>query len=101
MRVQPQCGVTICAGLWRPSSQLPRLKLLLHVGQIVLPLEFPLVRPSVLHGELFDLLTGLVVFLDPPDILFVDRKHLKINQVLLHVRKTIASGREKQGILAR
>lgn len=55
----------------------------------------------MLLGESFDLLTGLVVFLDPPDIRFVDREHLEIDQVLLHVRKAIASGREKQGILVR
>jgi hypothetical protein len=55
----------------------------------------------VLLGELFDLLPGLVVFLNLLDILLVDREHLEIDQILLHVRKTIASGREKKGIFAR
>jgi hypothetical protein len=83
------------------SLTFPHAALLLHVGQIVLPLEILLVRPSVLLGESFDLLTALVVSLDLPDILFVDREHLEVDQVLLHVRKTISSGRESQGIFVR
>ena len=55
----------------------------------------------MLYGESSDLLTLLVVSLDPPDVLFVDREHLEVDQMLLHVRKTIASGREKQRGLVR
>jgi hypothetical protein len=83
------------------SPTIPHFALLLHVSQIVLPLKSPLIRPSVLLSESFDLLTGLVVFPDLPHILFVDREHLEIDELLLHVRKTIASRREKQGIFVR
>jgi hypothetical protein len=83
------------------SLTFPHAALLLHFGQIVLPLELLLVRPSVLLGESFDLLTALVIFLDLPDILFVDREHLEVDQALLHVSKTISSGRESQGIFVR
>jgi hypothetical protein len=82
-------------------SQRPHAALLLHIGQILPPLKLLFVRPSVLLGESFDLLTALVVFLDLPNILFVDREHLEVNQVLLHVRKAISSGREKQWIFVR
>jgi hypothetical protein len=82
-------------------SQRPHAALLLHISQILPPLKLLLVRPPVLLGELFGLLTELVSFLDLPDIMFVDREHLEVDQVLLHQRKTIFSGRENQWIFVR
>jgi len=85
----------------RPSlhyvSHIQPFAHLLHVSQILLPLKLPLVRPSVLHSESFDLLSRLVIFLDLPHVLFIDREHLEIDEVLLHIRKTIAGRREQQG----
>ena len=85
----------------RPSlhyvSHIQPFAHLLHVSQILLPLKLPLIRPSVLHSESFDLLSRLVIFLDLPHVLFIDREHLEIDEVLLHIRKTIAGRREQQG----
>lgn len=48
----------------------------------------------MLYSELLDLLCGYIVLLDPPETLLIDGEYFEIDEVLLHVRKTLTSRRE-------